>query len=65
MTFSGLILCLNTTLNAQQNSDTTQKANNNNLPYTTICGANEGVIGKDTLMKTKNFICSEKNYEII
>ena len=59
------MLCLNTTLNGQQNKEITQNAEKSDLPVATICGVYSGLIEKDTLMKADSLICSWNNYEII
>jgi hypothetical protein len=58
-------ICLNATLNAQQKTDTIQKANLGDLPYATICNVNGGKIALDILVKADSLICSNNNYKII
>lgn len=65
LALSGIMLCLITTLNAQQTTDTIQKTQQIQGPVATVAGIINGVISKNALLKVDSLSCSEKNITIV
>jgi len=65
LTLSVVMLYLNTTLNAQQTTDTIQKTTQIQGPVATVAGIISGVISKDAILKADSLSCLEKNITIV
>ena len=65
LTLLVVMVCLNTTVNAQQKTDTTQKSKLTQPPLASIGGISSGEIGKNALLKADSLICSGKNLKIV
>ena len=60
-----VMLSFNTTLNAQQKTDTTKKTKQAYQPIALVAGMDSGVISKEILLKADSVTCTDKSLKIV